>query len=231
MYRVFRTTRLYATREEVLETVSAWSAKNGHGWSMAVMGPFYAGASRETQPVPSHRLYPVREDGPSILRGWMTDEGGQRNFSEREFIVQLIRDDIGAEPRQDRRFPVDRAGYYGVPEFKFRAEPGSWSWSSVEISLAKWLDWDSHDHDPRWLVYLRAFCEIRALLRRRATLYSRRSGPMTVGVSTRNATPGFRDLVASRPGFGNLVIEQATLNPGLSLYDIEGILDPDDHPE
>ncbi|CAN5503168.1 hypothetical protein BH11ARM2_BH11ARM2_39640 [soil metagenome] len=205
--------------------LNEWSARQNEDWSLAVMGPFPYDHVKGYGSPPPHRIYSLPQGGTSR---WISDEGGWEPFLQQEFIIQLIQNRLRAEPSLDRRFPVDKVGYYGVTNLNIRPEPNEWSWSSIDIQQRQWRDWENHQRDPRWPVYRKAFCEIRRLLRRKATLYSRRSGPMTVGVSSRNATPGFRDLVASRPGFGNLVIEEVPLHPGLSLYDVEGILKPED---
>ncbi|CAN5418464.1 hypothetical protein BH11ARM2_BH11ARM2_39260 [soil metagenome] len=228
MNRSFHTTHLFFTRLELMEVLERWVDKEAYDWSVAILGPFESVLGRGIVTTRPHRIYPLRSEGRYALTGWIEDEGEWETFAKREFILQLIRDDLGAEPSQDRRFPVDEMGYYGVPEIQLPPEPRQRRWSGCKITQTQWRNWGTHDRDPRWPVYRRAFCEIRAMLRSRAVLYSRRAGPMTLGVSHRDATAGFRDLVASRPGFGNLVIEEVPLNPGLSLYDVEGILRPED---
>lgn len=231
MSRGFRTTYLFFTRLEFMQILSEWVGEEAHSWSVAILGPFESVLGRSIVTTRPHRLYPLRSEGRFALGRWIEDEDGWESFVKREFILQLIRDDLGAEPSQDRRFPVDEVGYYGVPEIQLPPEPRQRRWSGCKITQRQWRNWGTHREDPRWPVYRRAFCEIRAMLRSRAVLYSRRTGPMTLGVSHRDATTGFRDLVASRLGFGNLVIEETPAHPERTLYGEIGIIKPEDFHE
>lgn len=225
--RIFHPTRLYITRREIFESLDRWSSVEERRWIAVVLGPFTK-LPLETQRVPVHRLYPLRHDGNFALDRWIADEGGWSAFCSKTFTIQLIRDDLGAVPSTDRRFPVDKVGYYGTPQIKLRPEPAERMWRSVEIEQNFWQDWETRNMDPRWPAYRAAFCKIRRQLRSRATCYTRGSLPEAVGISVRNASLEFLRLAEIRPGFGYLIFEEAPLNPGLSLYDVEGILKPED---
>ncbi|CAN5503097.1 hypothetical protein BH11ARM2_BH11ARM2_39620 [soil metagenome] len=230
-WRGFRTTSVYATRAEVFEILGEWSADQHHGWSALLIGPIALVRGEGYRGKQEPRQLPLWEDGQYVLSERVVESlGGWDAYEEAHFRIQIIRNDL---PEATGRMAskvggVKTMGYDGLPMLEIPSLSGSSITYPVVISQTAIGGWKTARQAPAFLAYRTAFCEIRRMLRSRATLFRRRSHAWAVSVSTRNATPGFRALLQARPESGDVVIEDLPNFAKTTWYSSEGILKPED---
>lgn len=233
-WRGFRTTSLYATRAEVFGVLDEWSAEQMHQWNVLFIGPIILipGEGRRGKREPL--LLPLREDGRYVLAEKIVEAlGSWELYEEAHFRLQLMRNEL-PEPvgrMASKVGGVKTMGYDGLPMIEMPSLLGNSVTYPIILSQTAIGGWKTARRSPAFLVYRSAFCDIRRMLRRRATLFRRRTHAWASGVSRRNATPGFRMLMQTRIESGDVIIEDYPKFPEKTPYHVEGILKPEDYLE